>query len=134
MESWAAAGPSASMTLIDDETGTGRRRRAAADLDRWLDRPRRAPPPVTAEDLDRPTLAKESLLMGFRYLEGPDGELFRRRFGCGVEDLIPESLARWRRRGAIRRDAPAPTLEGLLFLNPFLRDVFNELDSKRCAF
>lgn len=128
MENWAAAGPSASGTIIDDETGTGRRCTAAASLDRWLDRPRRAPPPVTVEDLDRPTLVKESLLMGFRYLEGPDGELFRRRFGRGVEDLIPESLARWRRRGMIRQDTPAPTVEGLRFLNPFLLDVFGELD------
>jgi oxygen-independent coproporphyrinogen-3 oxidase len=127
MENWAGAGPSASGTLIDDGTGTGFRRTAAAGLDRWLDRPRRAPPPVTVEYLDRPTLIKESLLMGFRYLEGPGGALFRRRFGRGIEDLIPESLARWRRRGLIRQDAPAPTPEGLLFLNPFLLDVFEEL-------
>jgi oxygen-independent coproporphyrinogen-3 oxidase len=135
MEDWAGAGPSASGTLIDEGTGTGRRCRVEAGLDRWLDRPRRAPPPVTVEALNRPTLVKESLLMGFRYLEGPDGTLFRRRFGRGVEDLIPESLARWRRRGVIRQDAPAPTREGLLFLNPFLRDVFGELerDAAECS-
>jgi oxygen-independent coproporphyrinogen-3 oxidase len=128
MENWMGAGPSASGTLIDDETGTGFRRTAAADADRWLDRPRRAAPPVTVEYLDRPTLMKESLLMGFRYLEGPDGELFRRRFGRGIEDLVPESLEIWRRRGVIRKESPAPTVGGFLFLNPFLRDVFEELD------
>ena len=127
MENWAGAGPSASGTIIDDGTGTGRRHTVEACVDRWLGRPRRAAPPVTVEDLDRPTLMKESLFMGFRYLEGPDGELFRRRFGLGIEDLIPESLARWRRRGVIRQETPAPTLEGFLFLNPFLLDVFGEL-------
>jgi oxygen-independent coproporphyrinogen-3 oxidase len=158
MENWIGAGPSASGTLIDDGRGTGRRYTADADVDRWLRRhpypPRRHPyplrrppsippappsippappsiplaPPQTVEHLDRSILIRESLLMGFRYLEGPDGALFRRRFGRDIEDLIPESLDRWRRRGVIRQDKPAPTGEGLLFLNPFLLDVFAELE------
>jgi oxygen-independent coproporphyrinogen-3 oxidase len=133
MGSWMGAGPSASGTLIDDETGTGCRCTVDAGVDRWLGRPRRAAPPVTVEHLDRPVLIKESLLMGFRYLEGPDEALFRRRFGCGIEDLVPESLARWRRRGVIRKETPAPTVEGFLFLNPLLFDVFEELNRKKPA-
>jgi oxygen-independent coproporphyrinogen-3 oxidase len=130
MENWIGAGPSASGTLIDDGRGTGRRYTADTDVDRWLRRPPSIPPapPLTVEHLDRSVLIRESLLMGFRYLEGPDGALFRRRFGRDIEDLIPKSLDRWRRRGVIRQDRPAPTGGGLLFLNPFLLDVFTELE------
>jgi hypothetical protein len=68
--------------------------------------------------------------MGFRYRSGPDPLSFKRRFGCGVEDLIPQTVSRWRERGFFDTAAPgglAPSPNGLLFLNAFLRDAFGEL-------
>ena len=132
MKNWLALGPSASGTIIDDDAGTGLRSTFPPNIGAWLETaPGRSQRPgaVFTEELDTFTLIKESLLMGFRYIEGPDNDLFRRRFSRGIEDFIPKTLNTWRARGLLRKDKAALTKEGLLFLNPFLLDVFRELDS-----
>jgi oxygen-independent coproporphyrinogen-3 oxidase len=123
MENWFGLGPGASGTIIDDETGTGTRYTVIPDLNRWL---AGSPGPVT-EDLDTLTLMKETFLMGFRYAEGPDTELFFRRFHRGIAETIPKTIFRWRKRGLLRRDSMSLGGEGLLFLNSFLIDAFEEL-------
>jgi oxygen-independent coproporphyrinogen-3 oxidase len=136
MENWLALGPGASGTLVDDRTGTGLRYTVKPDVDAWLDRPARdgragnpaAGPPVTEEALDRLTLMKETLLMGFRFTGGPDGALFRKRFGREIGEVIPRTIAVWRERGLFQEDRTALTREGLLFLNPFLIDAFQEIE------
>jgi oxygen-independent coproporphyrinogen-3 oxidase len=146
MENWLGLGPAASGTIIDEGTGRGRRYTIAADVAAYLKAPveDRVPrertlfpeslrsqegkkPLVLAEDLDRIVLMKESCLMGFRTPSGPDGRLFRRRFGRDIGECIPGTLERWRNRGLIRPDRPALTREGLLFLDPFLAECFEEL-------
>ena len=130
MENWIAAGPAASGTLIDDAGGTGRRRSFPADIAAYLAAPR----PVVetfalVEELDRPALIRESLLMGFRYLGGPDHGLFRRRFSRNIAGCVPQTIGRWRERGffAAADGELAPSRQGLLFLDAFLRDAFAEL-------
>jgi hypothetical protein len=66
--------------------------------------------------------------MGFRYIEGPDEGLFRKRFHRGLAETIPRTLKRWRERGMVRRDKVALSKGGLLFLDPFLVDCFMELE------
>ena len=134
MQSWLALGPAASATIIDDETGSGFRYTIPPDVDRWLEAGGSGfsegsayKPPVEA--LDAQALIKESILMGFRYVEGPDESLFRRRFGCGIEDCIPATIGAWRGRGLFRKDKCALTKSGLLLLNPFLIEAFDELDA-----
>ncbi|MDR1279055.1 MAG: radical SAM family heme chaperone HemW [Treponema sp.] len=140
MENWIGVGPAASGTIIDDEAGTGRRHTVCPDVDAWLAAHSSAtaatalrspgasgPVPVTEEFLDPPALMKETLLMGFRYTNGPDAAAFRRRFRCTLEEAIPQSLAAWRNRGLLRQDRAALNRDGLLFLNPFLLDVFGEV-------
>jgi oxygen-independent coproporphyrinogen-3 oxidase len=74
--------------------------------------------------------------MGFRYIEGPDETLIEKRFGkagekpLAIDQLIPETLQRWRGRGLIQENKTALTKEGLLFLNGFIRDAFAELDEQ----
>ncbi|MCL2128323.1 MAG: coproporphyrinogen III oxidase family protein, partial [Treponema sp.] len=138
LENWLGAGPAASGTVIDDNTGTGRRYSYPADIKAYLEACRgpsgRRPGSARVEELSKADLVKESLLMGFRYRGGPAHDLFRRRFGLGVEDCIPETVERWRGRGFFENGPagnPAPSREGLLFLNGFLRDAFNELDHAR---
>ena len=121
MQNWLALGPAASGTVIDDESGTGFRYTIPPDVDAGLAE-------KVTDTLDSPALIKESFLMGFRYIEGPDGELFRRRFKRDIGDVIPKTLAAWRGRGLLRNDKTALTCEGLLFLDPFLLDAFKELD------
>ena len=131
MENWIGAGPAASGTIIDEATGTGRRLSYPADIDAYL----AAPSPRTCcariEELSRADLIRESLLMGFRYRAGPDTISFRRRFGCGIEDIIPRTVARWQEQNFFEAtDNLRPSRQGLLFLNGFLRDAFAELGDK----
>jgi oxygen-independent coproporphyrinogen-3 oxidase len=129
MENWLGIGPSASGTVIDDNNGTGWRYTETADVDAYL----RLPVPrhddsITAEFLDRLTLIKETFLMGFRYTEGPDRELFKTRFGADPETFIPRTMKRWRERGLADNKKTALNRDGFLLLNPFLIEVFEELE------
>ena len=122
MQNWLALGPSASGTIINDETGTGMRYTIPPNL--------KVIPVMQGmivEELDCLKLIKETFLMGFRYIKGPDGDLFRRRFRKGVEESIPGTLAKWRKRGLLQKGKTALAKEGLLFLDPFLLDAFEEL-------
>ncbi|MCL2093148.1 MAG: coproporphyrinogen III oxidase family protein [Treponema sp.] len=128
MKSWFALGPSASGTLIHGQGAL--RYTIPADLETWLSRGPCAleggPFLPHLEELDRGALIKDSLLMGFRCLGGPDGELFNERFGTSIESLIPRTLGSWKDR--LQKDRLALNREGLLFLNSFLVDVFGELE------
>ncbi|MDR2483197.1 MAG: coproporphyrinogen III oxidase family protein [Treponema sp.] len=127
MENWIGLGPAASSTIISGEAAAldGRRYTQRAGVDSYL-----AGPPEPAEERLEPlTLMKETFLMGFRYIEGPDEALFVRRFCRRIEDCIPQTLAAWRERGMMIPGKTALNREGLLFLNAFLRDIFGELDA-----
>ena len=130
MESWLGAGPAASGTIIDDKTGSGKRFTYPADIDAYLKTPEPRIRSARVEELDRASLIRESLLMGFRFREGPDPLSFRRRFGCGIEDCIPRTISRWGYNffDAKRPGRLVPSPEGLLFLNSFLLDAFSELE------
>ena len=133
MGGWLGAGPSASGTIIRDDDGeaSGIRRAVKADVHRYLCE---SGPVVLSEHLDRDTLIRESFLMGFRYVEGPDAALFQRRFGCTPESLVPETIARWRSGGKMRDGGSmqsglcALNRDGLLMLNGFLTECFIEMD------
>ena len=127
MENWLGAGAAASGTIISDETGKGRRFTYPADIGAYLASPQ---PSARIEELNQADLVRESLLMGFRYRKGPDPHSFKRRFGRSIEDCIPQTISRWHMRGFFETEDPeclAPSREGLLFLNGFLRDAFEEL-------
>jgi len=120
MRNWLALGPSASGTVIDDKTGTGFRFTYPADVADWTE--------SVNERLDAVTLIKETFLMGFRCIEGPDEGSFLRRFKRPIKSVIPKTLGMWRGRRLLRENKCALTKEGLLFLNPFLLEAFEELD------
>jgi len=126
MRNWLALGPSASGTIIDDESGTGFRYTVSPDIDVWLTE---KAPGISSEKLDPLTLMKESFLMGFRYIEGPDADLFLQRFRRSIESCIPNTLSAWRERDLSRKDKAALTKDGLVFLDTFLLDAFQELDA-----
>jgi oxygen-independent coproporphyrinogen-3 oxidase len=126
MENWLGLGPAASGTLIDDGEACGLRRTVVSDTDLWLQG--KTEDLETEEFLDTPTLIRETILMGFRYIHGPDPVLFRRRFGRDTGSLIGGTLARWKERGLMRQDGTALNKAGLLFLDPFIAEAFEELD------
>jgi oxygen-independent coproporphyrinogen-3 oxidase len=114
MHNWIGAGKTASGTIIDDEKGEGFR-----ETDGYIER------------LDSDTLIKETFLMGFRFCEGPDRDLFMRRFKKTIEETIPVSLAKWEKEGVIRKGTTKPEGRGLLFLDSFLKDCFLEIAGER---
>jgi oxygen-independent coproporphyrinogen-3 oxidase len=117
MGNWLGAGPAASGTVVNEETGTAKRFTFAPDLYGYLKTP--SIHAAACEELDSAALMRESILMGFRYRDGPDTEKFRRRFGLAVEDCIGQTLARWKGR------------DKTLFLNSFLCEAFSEMDAKK---
>ncbi|MDR2951852.1 MAG: coproporphyrinogen III oxidase family protein [Treponema sp.] len=124
MAGWLGAGPAASGTLVDEETGTAKRYTYPEDIDAYIKNP--SIPAAVYEKINRDALLRESLLMGFRRVEGPDPLVFKRRFGADAESFIPHTIARWRTRGFF--NGKLPTRDLMLFLNGFLSDAFKELD------
>jgi oxygen-independent coproporphyrinogen-3 oxidase len=124
MENWLGLGPAASSTIINDTSGTGTRYTFKPDVDAYL-----AGNPPDTEPLDQLTLMKETLLMGFRFIEGPDAGLWQQRFGRPLETCIPRTLAAWRGKGLVNAGRLALTKAGLLFLDIFLVDAFKELET-----
>jgi oxygen-independent coproporphyrinogen-3 oxidase len=112
METWLGAGYAASGTIFKDDTA--KRYTYESDLRKYLSSP--SIHSACLEEIDRKSLIKETLLMGYRLLEGPDKEKFRVRFGLGIEDCIGKTLERWKGKDIT------------LFLNSFLSDAFNELN------
>ncbi|GHV38161.1 coproporphyrinogen III oxidase [Spirochaetia bacterium] len=133
MENWLGLGAAASGSIFDDEAGTGRRFTYPADIGPWVNRKPGEAIPVDAEELDRLTLMKETFLMGFRYIEGPDPALFEKRFGVTIERALPETLAKWQGRGLLQAEKIALSKEGLLLLDPFLIDAFGELERREAG-
>jgi oxygen-independent coproporphyrinogen-3 oxidase len=127
MKNWLGVGAGASGTLIDEGSATGRRYTTPCDLDAYLNGEA-----ITEEEfLDSATLIKESLLMGFRSLDGPDAALFQRRFKHPLTAFIPHTIAVWRDKHLLAPDHRALSRDGLLFLNRFLIEAFTELDERK---
>jgi oxygen-independent coproporphyrinogen-3 oxidase len=120
MNNWLGIGPGASGTIIGKE-GKGLRTSYAPDTEGFLS----GRPVLLTEELENPALIKETLLMGYRYIEGPDPELFIQRFGKSIEETIPRTLEKW--QGSM--DTAAFREKCMLFLNSFLLDAFMELDT-----
>jgi len=113
MDGWLGAGAGASGTVINEGNGTAKRFTFAPDLQSYIKSP--CIKDAVHEELNQNALIRETLLMGYRYCEGPDMEKFKLRFGRSIEDCIPKTLERWKER------------DKMLFLNKFLLDAFSEL-------
>lgn len=136
MRPWLGAGPAASGTIIYDTAAgicaspvKGIRRVCVPDVAAYLKTGRGAFPALyEREELSAACLLRESLMMGFRYIEGPDTALFERRFGITPAALIPKTLDLWRKQGLARPDIPALTTDGLALQNRFLHAALEEAD------
>jgi oxygen-independent coproporphyrinogen-3 oxidase len=72
----------------------------------------------------------ENLMMGLRLQEGINEGVFRRRFGTGLPELLPELWRRWRREKLVagQGGAYALTDAGRLRLNPLLVEASEALE------
>jgi oxygen-independent coproporphyrinogen-3 oxidase len=116
MKSYLGAGPCACGTIIDEDTGKAKRFTYPACVDSYKNAPFFSN--TICEELDRLDLLKDTFLMGYRYKEGPDAELFKQRFGCSIEDKIPKTLKKWKDK------------DKMLYLNSFLEQIFDELENQ----
>jgi len=114
MKNWIGAGPSASGTLIDEQTATAKRFTYAKDVDAYI----KTPLIISAqcEEIDKKTLLQDTILMVFRLKDWNGNELFKNRFGCSLEECIPKTLEKWKDRDIMS------------FLNSFLSDAFSEME------
>lgn len=117
MEGWMGAGPSASGTVINEDEGTAKRFTYVPDINAYIKEPQINT--AICEKINKADLIRDSLLMGFRYCEGPDRNLFKKRFALGIEDCIPQTLLRWKDR------------DKMLFLNKFLEQAFEEIETSK---
>jgi len=122
MQNWIAAGAGASSTIFDESAPKAKRYTYINDADIYiktiLEDKESFPSSkcVILEEVDRKTLLKECIIMGYRYKEGPDYLLFKKRFGCTVQQCIGKTLLKWKDKNK------------MLFLNSFLCDALYEID------
>lgn len=117
MESWLAAGAASCATIINNKKPCASRFTRANDIDAYIKN--HSLDAAIFEEINRDTLLKESLLMGFRCKEQPFRNIFKERFGITIEDCIPDTLLKY------------SNADIMLFLNSFIADAFKELDSKK---
>ena len=113
MENWIGAGPSASGTIINEQTAEAARYTYRDDTDYYIKNPKIEN--AFLEKIGKNVLMRDMFLMGYRCKEGPDKVLFKKRFGKEIEEYIPRTLVNWKDK------------DKMLFLNQFLKDVFSEL-------
>ncbi|MCL2800891.1 MAG: radical SAM family heme chaperone HemW [Treponema sp.] len=116
LENWIGAGAAASGTIINDSIPQGKRYAYNSNIDEYIKNPNIQN--ANCEILDKLTLIKESLLMGYRCSDGPDLTLFKNRFSCSIEECIGETLFRWQNKNK------------MLYLNRFLEEAFVELERR----
>jgi oxygen-independent coproporphyrinogen-3 oxidase len=116
MLSWLGVGPAASGTIVNEENGTAKRFTYTQDVERYIKTP--FIHTACCEEIDRASLLRECLLMGFRCKEGPDPNLFKQRFGCSIEECIPQTIHRWKNKDI------------MLYLNQFLLEAYKEIDHR----
>jgi len=100
------------------------------------------------EEVNGIELLKDALLMGFRLVEGVDDAEFTVNFGTSLFVLIPKTIAKWQSMALLsvnvlqdsvedivpnssRKNARlALTKKGMMLLNSFLCDAFQEIDER----
>ena len=73
----------------------------------------------------------EHYLMGYRLCNGLDEDNFIRRFGRKSSSFIPETISHWSSRGLLNPNNSSLNENGLLFLDSFLSDVYDEITSQK---
>lgn len=126
---WIGAGPSAVSSAPLPDGGT-LRIQETRDHGEYL----RDPGAFAAEERIPPgTAAFEIVMTAFRTREGLDSGTFRSRFGASPEDLLPETLAKWKTLLEAGPRGPAPSDRLLDVLNPFLLDCMSEMERGAAA-
>ncbi len=140
VNSFIGAGPGASGTLVEGNSCL--RLENTKDIESWLlfwENKEEAgdlewtkgaldEAPIRFERIEPRDFALETLMMGMRLSKGIRDEDFLARFSLSLDECFGGTIKKWERDGKLKREGgrTALTEEGLLFLNTFLVECFEE--------
>ena len=124
LDSYIGVGPGATGTIITGDTAN--RTTNTHDISRWLEEPESS---FTVEYINKTDCIREVILMGMRLSSGLNRKKFLHRFGIDILGLIGNTLKKWSEKKMliITPKSIALNEDGLLILNRFLEDCFDEL-------
>ncbi|HKL85055.1 MAG TPA: radical SAM family heme chaperone HemW [Treponemataceae bacterium] len=125
MNNWLAIGPGGSATIVKNDTAV--RYTNIKNVSLWLKDPFNT---VEQELLSKKDLLSETLIMGFRMIKGINRKAFFLRFGKDLLEVIGKTVYNWQKKQLviISDEHVSLTKNGLLFLNSFLCDCFQEIN------
>ena len=133
MQSYIGAGPGAVTSVYSRDSAI--RHTNLHDIDGYIkefEKPKPVPALIcSTENVRGFELMFEHFLMGMRLCSGPDPEVFRDRFGSKPSELIPRTLNKWTYKGLVDPKNCSLNSSGMLMLDSFLSDVWDELFSKK---
>jgi len=125
MDSYLGAGPGAVSTLAAERGGSSLRIEELASIEGYT---AGSGPRATETFLAPRDSAIEVLMMGVRTREGLDLGRFEARFGFPLPELLPATLAKWKRRLVPALGRLALDSRGLDLSNGFLAEALLELE------
>lgn len=128
LQTYLGVGPGAVGTIIAPNFMSAVRLSATTNLDIWNNTYNRKEV-FEYEYLDKNTLIKETLMMGFRLFEGINRKKFTKQFLCDVMDIAGTTITRWEsaQRCIVTKQSIRLNEQGMKFLNLFLLEIFAEL-------
>jgi len=124
LDSWAGVGAGASGTYRRGDTAI--RTVNTKNISLWLSKD--GDKTVETEIISRNECIRETMIMGFRLLNGISRTSFYNRFGIDIISLIPKTILSWEKNKLLYIDDCRIALnrDGLLFLNSFLLNCMEE--------
>ena len=83
------------------------------------------------ETIDEKEFIEEAFMMGLRLTEGIDRSFFKSRFGKDISVFAGKTISKWldRNEAVLTEKRFYLTEKGFLYLNLFLQELFQEIDS-----
>lgn len=124
LDSYIGIGPGATGTRVIGSSCI--RYTNSTDIHQWLLNPIMS---SHTEEILQEDFLKETIMMNLRTLKGIDRNKFYTRFGKDIFDYIPKTIKKWKATKKLYTSQTHVSLthEGLLFLNHFLIEAFDEL-------
>ena len=128
MQSYIGVGPSAVSSIYYKDTNI--RISNIASILEYVEGIKQGKPFSEIENLSRIDFLIEHYIMGCRLIEGINKEIFCKRFEKSPAQFIPVTIAKWMKSDCINKNGVGQAslnAKGLLFLDSFLKDVYDEL-------
>ncbi|UTC77873.1 coproporphyrinogen III oxidase family protein [Treponema sp. OMZ 799] len=103
---------------------------AIKNIDKWMTAKNRDDV-YEYETIDEKEFIEEAFMMGLRLTEGIDRSFFKSRFGKDITVFAGKTISKWlnRKEAVLTEKRFYLTEKGFLYLNLFLQDLFQEIDT-----